>query len=116
MDELQKVISKYDSTNIRREAKDNINLWKQGEFKWANDCVYGIEADYRLVKTTKVSSFLNGDGDANIIRANGLDNFEKSKDYKGILKEYSKENHQDNKQFDIVIANPPYSVSSFKIL
>ena len=114
MDELQKVISKYDSTNIRREAKDNINLWKQGEFKWANDCVYGIEADYRLVKTTKVSSFLNGDGDANIIRANGLDNFEKSKDYKGILKEYSKENHQDNKQFDIVIANPPYSVSSFK--
>lgn len=114
MDELQKVISKYDSTNIRREAKDNINLWKQGEFKWANDCVYGIEADYRLVKTTKVSSFLNGDGDANIIRANGLDNFEKSKDYKGILKEYIKENPQDNEQFDIVIANPPYSVSSFK--
>lgn len=114
MDELQKVISKYDTTNIRREAKDNINLWKQGEFKWANDCVYGIEADYRLVKTTKVSSFLNGDGEANIIRANGLDNFEKSKDYKGILKEYIKENPQDNEKFDIVIANPPYSVSSFK--
>ena len=114
MDELQKVISKYDVTNIRREAAENINLWKQGEYKWANECVYGIEADYRLVKTTKVSSFLNGDGDANIIRANGLDNFEKSKDYKGLLTNFSKENKQNNSEFDIVIANPPYSVSSFR--
>lgn len=114
MDELQKVISQYDTTNIRREAKENINLWKQGEFKWAKDCIYGIEADYRLVKTTKVSSFLNGDGEANIIRANGLDNFRTSKDYKGILKKYKKDNNQDNGEFDIIIANPPYSVSSFK--
>ena len=111
MDKLQSIIAMFDTSHIRRDAAEKINLWKQGEFNWANECVYGIEADYRLVKTTKVSSFLNGDGEANIIRADGLDNFQFSKDYKGILKNNG---GQDNKVFDLVIANPPYSVSSFK--
>ena len=32
---------------------------------WAREYIYGIEKDYRLAKTTKISTFLNGDGDAN---------------------------------------------------
>ncbi len=46
--------------------------------------VYGIDLDDRLVKAAKVSAFFNGDGEANIIWANGLDNFS-SKDYIGKL-------------------------------
>lgn len=76
--------------------------------------MYGVEADYRLVKTAKVSCFLNGDGLANVIHADGLDHFQKSIDYKGKLKEVSADDTKDNGQFDILVANPPYSVSAFK--
>ena len=114
MDELQHIINEIETEKIRPTAQRRINGWKLNQFEWAKDYVYGIEADYRLVKTTKVSSFLNGDGEAIIIRADGLDNFKKSTDYKGKLKETSNENRQDNAQFDILIANPPYSVSAFK--
>jgi len=114
MDELQHIINGIETEKIRPTAQRRINGWKLNQFEWAKEFVYGIEADYRLVKTTKVSSFLNGDGEAIIIRADGLDNFHKSTDFKGKLKEVSKENNQDNAQFDILVANPPYSVSAFK--
>lgn len=51
----------------------------QGVFEWAKQYVYGVEKDYRLVKAAKISTFLNGDGDANIILADGLDKFSSSK-------------------------------------
>lgn len=116
MDQVQNILENIDVSKAKPSARNNVNIWKSefGKFQWAKEYVYGIEADYRLVKTTKVSAFLNGDGDANIIRANGLDNFQKSKDFKLRLKETSNDDPKDNAQFDILIANPPYSVNSFK--
>lgn len=92
-------------------AKRNFNSQKN-DYLWATEYIYGIEKDYRLAKTTKISTFLNGDGDANIICGDGLDNFESSTEYKGKLKITNDGIH--NEQFDILIANPPYSVSGFK--
>ncbi len=115
MDRVQHIIENdIDSNKAKRTAKKKLSYWsgEDGKFEWASEFVYGIDADYRLVKSTKVSSFLNGDGEANIIRANGLDSFSKSKDYRGKLKISS--DSKDNDQFDILIANPPYSVASFK--
>lgn len=117
MDILQEIINDYDTSTLGKTLKNKIQKWKQsenenenqGEFEWAKDCVYGIEKDYRLVKTAKISTFLNGDGEANIIHADGLDKFT-SLNYKGLLCSDSK----INSKFDFVIANPPYSVSSFK--
>lgn len=117
MDILQGIINNYDTTSLKKSVRNTIEKWKQtddedslqGEFEWAKDYVYGIEKDYRLVKTAKISTFLNGDGDANIIHADGLDKFSSS-NYKKALHSLNVE----NKNFDIVIANPPYSVSSFK--
>ena len=117
MDIVQGIINNYDTKELKKSLSNVINKWKQtecenelqGEFEWAKDYVYGVEKDYRLVKTTKISTFLNGDGDANVIHADGLDKFTSSK-YKGILA--SKTNHNYN--FDFIIANPPYSVASFK--
>lgn len=114
MDEVQTIIDNFDTSGLRPAATKKIRGWKQDQFEWAKEYVYGIEADYRLVKTTKVSSFLNGDGEAVIIRADGLDHFKKSKDYKGKLKENIKDDPKDNAQFDVLVANPPYSVSAFK--
>jgi len=117
MDIVQQIINDYDTSKLNRSAKNKIEKWKQcedegesqGEFEWAKDYVYGIEKDYRLVKTAKISTFLNGDGEANILHADGLDSFN-SIDYKGLLSAKGKE----NENFDVVVANPPYSVSSFK--
>lgn len=116
MDKVQSIIeNEIDISKAKPIARKKLQGWiDYDKFGWAGDYVYGIDADYRLVKSSKVSSFLNGDGEANIIRANGLDHFEKSKEYKGKLKMTSNEDHKDNAQFDILIANPPYSVSSFK--
>lgn len=116
MDKVQSIIeNEIDISKAKPIARKKLQGWiDYDKFGWAGDYVYGIDADYRLVKSSKVSSFLNGDGEANIIRANGLDHFEKSKEYKGKLKITSNEDHKDNAQFDILIANPPYSVNSFK--
>lgn len=117
MDITQKIINSYDTTNMSSSSKNKFERWKKsdgpngsdGEFEWAKEYVYAIEKDYRLVKTTKISTFLNGDGDANILHADGLDKFT-SNEYKGKL--FS--NGKYNNNFDFVIANPPYSVSAFK--
>lgn len=116
MDKVQSVIEEeIDISKAKPSVKGKLRGWKDyDKFGWAGEYVYGIDADYRLVKSSKVSSFLNGDGEANIIRANGLDHFTKSKEYKGKLKISSSDNPRDNAQFDILIANPPYSVNAFK--
>ena len=116
MDKVQSIIeNELDIQKAKPSAKKKLGIWKEyDKYAWAGEYVYGIDADYRLVKSAKVSSFLNGDGDANIIRANGLDSFEKSKEYKGKLKHTSSEDSKDNAQFDVLIANPPYSVNAFK--
>ncbi len=117
MDVVQGIINNYDTNGLRPQVRNKIEKWKQtdnesevqGEFEWASDYVYGIEKDYRLVKTTKISTFLNGDGQANVIHADGLDRFSSEK-YKGLL---SAEGNK-NCSFDLVVTNPPYSVSAFK--
>lgn len=115
MDSVQNIIESLDVSIAKPSVRKKLNAWRDyDKYDWAKEYVYGIDADYRLVKSSKVSLFLNGDGEANIIRANGLDHFRNSKDYKGLLKVISSDNSQDNGQFDILIANPPYSVNAFK--
>lgn len=85
MEQVQNIINDIDISNAIPTVKNKIRTWRESEkFIWAKDYVYGIDLDDRLVKTAKVSAFFNGDGEANIIWANGLDNFS-SKDYVGKL-------------------------------
>lgn len=96
-------------------VKNKISTWVNSEkFAWAKEYVYGVDLDDRLVKTAKVSAFFNGDGEANIIWGNGLDNFEKSTEYIDKLKRTQTFDKKNNAQFDILISNPPYSVEAFK--
>lgn len=113
MEEIDTIIQPINGSWIKcGEKHRDIFLSKKEKFRWAEDYIYGIEKDYRLAKTTKISTFLNGDGDANIICGDGLDHFKKSAEYRGALKELITE--KDNGQFDILVANPPYSVDGFK--
>ncbi len=111
MNQMQLIIKNMDQSSLSKLNKQHFEQFINDPFEWAKDYVYGLDIDYRLVKTSKVSSFLNGDGDAIIRRANGLDSFT-SKDFAGILHldTYSK----NNQKFDVLIANPPYHVDEFK--
>ena len=63
--------------------------------------IYGIEKEYRLSKVAKVSAFMYGQKDINICYGDGLVNQHAA--FPGI---------QDG-SFDLLIANPPYSVRGF---
>lgn len=116
MEQLQHVIDeKLDISHAAPDIRRQISAWQGAvKFAWAKDSVYGIDLDNRLVKTTKVSAFFNGDGEANIIWANGLANFEKAEEYRGLLRQTQHYDRKNNGQFDILISNPPYSVEAFK--
>lgn len=114
MEQVQNIIEALDITSATPLVKNKVKTWVNSEkFSWANEYVYGIDLDDRLVKTAKVSAFFNGDGEANIIWANGLDSFE-SDEYVGKLRYSQRFDNKNNGQFDILISNPPYSVDAFK--
>ena len=59
--------------------------------------IWGIEKEYRLSKVSKVSSFMYGQDEINVIYGDALSFNDKI----------------NNNSFDILIANPPYSVKGF---
>jgi len=113
MHEIQRLIDQKDDTKYHPSVAKKIRNWKDDHFAWAINYIYGIEKDYRLVKVGKVGCYLHGDGLANVIHSDGLARFSHP-DYKGKLLQTDKDFPKDNKQFDMLISNPPYSVSAFK--
>ena len=114
MHELQRIIVNTNPDDYIDSTAKKIATWKTDHFDWAYQYIYGIEKDYRLVKVGKVGCYLHGDGLAQIVHSDGLGNFSKTEDYKGLLKKSDKDFPKENKQFDIVISNPPYAVPAFK--
>lgn len=83
------------------EAVEAVNaVSKNKENAWVEHHIFGVEKDYRLARVSKISMFMNGAGKSNIIFGDGLENYP-DKDIKP-------------GEFDILVANPPYSVSGFK--
>ncbi len=70
------------------------------DYSWTEHNIFGVEKDYRLARVSKISLFMHGAGDGNIVFGDGLENYPD----KDILPE----------SFDILVANPPYSVKAFK--
>ena len=84
------------------EAVETVNhiVETENNNSWTRDHIYGIEKDYRLARVAKISLFMNGAGEGNIIFGDGLEN--------------TPERGIKNGTFDILVANPPYSVKDFK--
>lgn len=97
-------------SDLPGQAQRNFESTKNN-FLWARDYLFGIEKDHRLAKTTKIALFLNGDGDATILSADGLDDFYTSRKYTGRLKATKPASCVNS--FDILVANPPFSVDGF---
>ena len=91
---------------IKEQHKAEIDKYKDGEqrkkhiadlMKKYNQHIVGIEKEYRLSKVSQVSAFMYGQDGVNIIYADALSHIEKIK----------------NNSFDVLVANPPYSVKGF---
>ncbi len=70
------------------------------ENAWCEHRIFGVEKDYRLARVAKVSLYMNGAGQGKIKFGDGLEQYE--------------EEDIGNATYDILVANPPYSVSGFK--
>lgn len=114
MHEVQSLINTCDKGKYIDETRKFIDACQNDHFCWAPKYVYGVEKDYRLVKVGKVGCYLHGDGLANVILSDGLANFCKNAEYKGKLHKVIDDGQMDNQQFDVLLSNPPYSVSSFR--
>ena len=113
MHEVQNIINQKEPSKYIDRTSKKIKNWKDDQYDWATEYVYGVEKDYRLVKVGKVGCYLHGDGLANVILSDGLGNFVNTKDYKGRLRKSCDDGSKDNQQFDILLSNPPYSVAAF---
>lgn len=84
------------------EAVEAINAFVKSDNNnnWVRDHIFGVEKDYRLARVAKISLYMNGAGEGNIIFGDGLESLP--------------ERQIENGTFDILVANPPYAVKDFK--
>ncbi len=117
MEEYQDIINAFNEEEMKNffpKAIKQVKSWQADPYEWAAKYVYGIEKDYRLVKVAKVGCYFYGDGVAQVIHGDGLDSFETSKTYKGLLKDNTNLEDSTKAKFSLVLSNPPYSVNDCK--
>lgn len=98
IEEIQEAVDDL-SLIYNEEINNRIRQWQATD--WTKGFLYGIEKDYRLARTAKLACFMNGDGETNIILGDGLE-------------DYCQIDPSFPQTFDILAANPPYSIKDFK--
>ena len=108
-----------DKLDDTRDVKNQFLEWfmpAHRENKWAKDYIYGSEINFNLGTATKVNMILHGDGSTNIFVKDGLLPFKyyDKETAPNFLKQYEPDHlysdKEVNKQFDVIITNPPFSV------
>lgn len=95
IDEVDQILNGLDGSDYDLKLKNKLEYYKT-TLEWAKEYIVGIEKDSRLARTTQVACLLNGTS-IEVIAGDGL------------------ENHAElPKKFDILVANPPYSIYAFK--
>ncbi|WP_227884326.1 HsdM family class I SAM-dependent methyltransferase, partial [Enterocloster citroniae] len=110
--------------DTNRAVKDKVESdWfypDNKENKWAREYIYGSELNFNLGTATKVNMILHGDGSTNIFvgaqKGDGLlpfNEYIKSSAPNALNKEFEDIHYTQkvNGQFDIILTNPPFSVS-----
>ena len=96
LNELALQIKPLITQNWQGEQIDLIDHLKE-----QHRAIYGIEKEYRLSKVAKVSAFMYGQQEINICYGDGL------------VQQHATFPKIQNNSFDMVVANPPYSVRGF---
>lgn len=108
-----------DKLHETRDVEDKFDQWFMPihrENKWAQHFIYGIEINFNLGTATKVNMILHGDGSTNVFVKDGLLPFKyyDKETAPNFLKQYDEDkeylNKEVNRQFDVIITNPPFSV------
>ncbi|MFK8265270.1 restriction endonuclease subunit S [Capnocytophaga cynodegmi] len=86
-------------TEYASQVKDIIGKNETQILKNHYENIYGIEKEYRLSKVAKVSAFMYGQDQINIIYSDAL----------------AKNSRIKNNDFNVLVANPPYSVKGFLV-
>ena len=106
-----------------RAVEDKFNEWfypDNRENKWAREYIYGSELNFNLGTATKVNMILHGDGSTNIFvgaqKGDGLlpfNEYIKPSAPNALNKEFAYNFYSKNvnEQFDLILTNPPFSVS-----
>ncbi len=102
-------------TSQRMKEFTATNFPKNKKHAWAERYIYGIDYNEDLAMATKVNMVMHGDGSVNIESEDAISNFDT---FRGTM---LKESHQSevylkpvNEQFDIVLSNPPFSITLAK--
>lgn len=108
---------KYRFRDKIRNSKDIIDKFEgwfnpdNRENRWAEKYIYGVEINFNLSTASKVNMILHGVKSTNIFTKDGLLSFEQ---YENILRTCKNDalylNKKVNKQFDIIITNPPFNI------
>ncbi len=85
-----------------KEIKSIVEKRKEVNLDLYYENIYGVEKEYRLSKVAKVSAFMYGQDNINIVYADALSSGKLMDD----------KNIKDN-TFSVLVANPPYSVKGF---
>ncbi|MBS1631584.1 MAG: N-6 DNA methylase [Bacteroidetes bacterium] len=106
-DEIPKVIdfacgAGHFLNEYAKEIKSIVEKEKEGNIADYYANTFGIEKEYRLSKVAKVSAFMYGQDNINIVYADALSSG-KAMDDKNIK----------DRSFSLLVANPPYSVKGF---
>ncbi len=80
-----------------QQIKPFIDAYHKGREKEFYSVITGVEKEYRLSKVAKVAAFMYGEDDIKIVYADAL----------------MKSSDMPEESFDILVANPPYSVKGF---
>jgi len=94
---------------------------KREQYKYANECLYGIDFDEKAQKVAKAIMLIAGDGSSNVYRLNSLEPWtwrgEMGYDalrkflmrYEDEVKDRENQEQLKNFKFDIVTTNPPFA-------
>lgn len=90
--------------HVRRE-----NHWSDAEaYRYANEYLYGVDFDDKLVRVAKMSMIVAGDGKANVLRVNALDvKAWQNSPAADRIGNFTKDDVDGD--FDLVLTNPPFS-------
>lgn len=80
-----------------QQIKPFIGIYHKGHEKDFYSVITGVEKEYRLSKVAKVAAFMYGEDDIKIVYADAL----------------MKSSDMPEESFDMLVANPPYSVKGF---
>lgn len=103
-------------SSLRNDTRFNQREKEERRNSICNEMLFGVDANERVARIARINMYLHGDGGSHIFCADGLDREQfitddMTDERKGELKEYMRAVRTEADGFDLVLTNPPFSMS-----